>query len=97
MAVAQGITHMIGRLVAEMVAAPRMTTPSFDLLRAAADMVGGDSPAVFDAILRDNPFAPAIRNRFFGLADALRRELVGEAADEPALHMGCDRHPRPSP
>jgi prephenate dehydrogenase len=98
MALAQGMTHMVARLVADMVAAPRMTTPSFDLLRAAADMVSGDSPAVFDAILRDNPYAPAIQARFFGLADALRRELAGGAAGEvirsgPASPRGAPPSP----
>jgi prephenate dehydrogenase len=81
MAVAQAMTHMVARLVAKMVARPRMTTPSFDLLRAATDMVSGDSPAVFDAILKDNPYAPAIQERFFALAETLRRELMGDTAE----------------
>jgi len=97
MALAQGMTHMIGRLVARMVASPRMTTPSFDLLRAAADMVSRDSPAVFDAILKDNPFAPEIQERFFGLADALKRELAGGSGREAGRNGAASLTPISSP
>jgi prephenate dehydrogenase len=97
MALAQGMTHMVGRLVERMVASPRMTTPSFDLLRAAADMVSGDSPAVFDAILKDNPFAPEVRERFFGLAEALRRELAGGRGHESSRTGTASPAPLASP
>lgn len=97
MALAQGMTHMVARLVARMVASPRMTTPSFDLLRAAADMVSGDSPAVFDAILKDNPFAGEVQRRFFGLADALRRELAGGPGREVGRTGAASIAPPASP
>jgi prephenate dehydrogenase len=91
MAMAQGMTHMVGKLVGAMVTNPRMSTPSFDLLRAAADMVSHDSPAVFDAIQRDNPFAAEVQARFFALADALRRDLLGDAGDAPAPDVAHNR------
>ena len=78
-ATVQGLTHLIARLLLAMEPLPtRMTTTSFDRLMQAVDMVRHDSPAVFRAIERDNPFAAEIRNRFFALADAARGELDGE-------------------
>jgi prephenate dehydrogenase len=41
----------------------------------AVDMVRHDSPAVFRAIERDNPFAAEVRERFFALADEARGTL----------------------
>ncbi len=75
-AVVQGLTHLIARLLLAMEPLPtRMTTASFDRLMQAVDMVRHDSPAVFRAIERDNPFAAEVRNRFFALADAARGDL----------------------
>ena len=75
-AVVQGLTHLIARLLLAMEPLPtRMTTASFDRLMQAVDMVRHDSPAVFRAIERDNPFAAEVRDRFFALADAARGEL----------------------
>jgi prephenate dehydrogenase len=39
------------------------------------DMVRHDSPAVFRAIERDNPFAAEVRDRFFALADQARHDV----------------------
>jgi len=54
----------------------RMTTASFDRIMQAVDMVRHDSPAVFRAIERDNPYAAAVRARFFALADSARAGLA---------------------
>ena len=72
-AVVQGLTHLIARALLAMEPLPtRMTTASFDRLMEAVDMVRHDSPAVFRAIERDNPFAAEVRERFFALADEAR-------------------------
>ena len=72
-ATVQGLTHLIARVLMAMEPLPtRMTTASFDRLMQAVDMVRHDSPAVFRAIERDNPFAAEVRERFFALADEAR-------------------------
>lgn len=77
-ATVQGLTHLIARVLLKMEPLPtRMTTASFERLMQAVDMVRHDSPAVFQAIERDNPYAAEVRARFFGLAEAARRELDG--------------------
>jgi prephenate dehydrogenase len=76
MAITQGITHLIAKVLAEMGPLPtEMTTPSFELLVRATEMVRYDAASVFRAIERDNPYAKGIRERFFALADSLRVEL----------------------
>lgn len=78
-ATVQGLTHLIARVLMAMEPLPtRMTTASFNRLMQAVDMVRHDSPAVFRAIERDNPFAAEVRERFFALADEAR----GEAEEE---------------
>lgn len=75
-ATVQGLTHLIARVLLAMEPLPtRMTTASFERLMQAVDMVRHDSPAVFRAIERDNPFAAEVRERFFALAEAARGEL----------------------
>lgn len=72
-ATVQGLTHLIARVLMAMEPLPtRMTTASFDRLMQAVDMVRHDSPAVFRAIERDNPFAAEVRERFFALGDEAR-------------------------
>lgn len=79
-AVVQGLTHLIARVLMAMEPLPtRMTTASFDRLMQAVDMVRHDSPAVFRAIERDNPFAAEVRERFFDLADQARGGLSESA------------------
>jgi prephenate dehydrogenase len=78
-AVVQGLTHLIANVLMRMEPLPtRLTTASFDLLMQATDMVRYDSTGVFHAIEHENPFAAAVRRRFFALADVARAEL-----DEP--------------
>jgi prephenate dehydrogenase len=75
-ATVQGLTHLIARVLLAMEPLPtRMTTASFERLMQAVDMVRHDSPAVFRAIERDNPFAAEVRERFFALAEAARAYL----------------------
>lgn len=75
-AVVQGLTHLIARVLLDMEPLPtRMTTASFDRIMQAVEMVRHDSPAVFRAIERDNPFAAQVRDRFFALADKARAGL----------------------
>ncbi len=75
-ATVQGLTHLIARVLMAMEPLPtRMTTGSFERLMQAVELVRHDSPAVFRAIEQDNPFAAAVRKRFFDLADAARAGL----------------------
>ena len=75
-ATVQGLTHLIARVLLAMEPLPtRMTTASFERLMQAVDMVRYDSPAVFRAIERDNPFAAEVREQFFTLADVARADL----------------------
>ena len=75
-AVVQGLTHLIARVLLAMEPLPsRMTTTSFERIMQAVEMVRHDSPAVFRAIERDNPFSAEVRDRFFALADLARAEL----------------------
>jgi prephenate dehydrogenase len=74
--VAQGLTHLIAKVLVQMEPLPhRMTTRSFDLLMQGVNMVRHDAPEVFEAIERSNPYAPDVRRRFFALASALAAEL----------------------
>ena len=79
-ALAQGLTHLIAKILVQMEPLPRrMTTASFDLLMRATEMVRHDAPGVFLAIERANPHARAVRDRFFALADEMRAHLDGGA------------------
>ncbi|MEN5249108.1 prephenate dehydrogenase/arogenate dehydrogenase family protein [Brucella pseudintermedia] len=76
-AMAQGLTHLIARVLVRMEPLPtRMTTKSFDLLMQAVDMVRYDAPEVFQAIEHANPYASKMRRRFFALADQVNEELA---------------------
>ncbi len=75
-AVVQGLTHLIAKVLTGMEPLPaRLTTASFDRLVQATDMVRHDAPEVFTAIQRDNPYAAEVRERFFAMADRLRKSL----------------------
>lgn len=88
-AMVQGLTHLIAKILVRMEPLPRtMTTASFDLLMQATEMVRYDAPNVFMAIERANPHAKAVRDRFFALAEEMRLFLENghaEAAPSPAL------------
>ncbi len=75
-AMVQGLTHLISRVLLSMEPLPtRMTTVSFERIMQAVEMVRYDSPAVFRAIERENPFSAEVRNRFFDLAEQARADL----------------------
>lgn len=79
MAMVQGITHMVGRLVASLDARPtRMTTGSYALLMQAVEMVRHDNPAVFDAIALRNPFVAEVQEQFFGAAARMQTALAAQ-------------------
>jgi len=72
-AMVQGLTHLIAKILVRMEPLPQhMTTASFDLLMQAIEMVRHDAPNVFMAIERANPHAKAVRDRFFALAEEMR-------------------------
>lgn len=84
MAVVQGLTHLIAKVLVRMEPLPkRMATRSFDLILQATDMVRHDAPAVYEAIERANPHAAAVRERFFALADEVRHSLDPAPAAPP--------------
>ncbi len=78
-AAAQGLTHLIAKLLVRMEPLPTtMTTRSFDLIMQAVGMVRHDAAEVFHAIEQANPHSREVRRRFFDLASALDAELTGE-------------------
>ena len=99
-AMVQGLTHLIAKILVRMEPLPRrMTTASFDLLMQATEMVRYDAPNVFMAIERANPHAKAVRDRFFSLAEEMRlfleqghdaAETRAEAPRDEASRQACD-------
>jgi len=84
MAVVQGLTHLIAKVLIRMEPLPtRMATRSFDLILQATNMVRHDAPSVYEAIERANPHAAAVRERFFALADEVRGSLETAPALSP--------------
>ncbi len=77
-ALAQGLTHLIAKVLVAMEPLPtRMTTRSFDLVMQAVDMVRDDAPEVFAAIEHANPYSREVRRRFIALASELDGEDGG--------------------
>ena len=82
-ATAQGLTHLIAKMLVGMEPLPRrMTAPSFDLLAKAAEMVRYDAPEVFLAIEKANPYAQEVHKRFFALAAGLDASLARSGMGE---------------
>ncbi len=76
MALVQGLTHLVARILVRMEPMPgRMTTRSFELLMQATEMVRHDAPGVFLAIEQANPHARAVRERFLAHVAELASEL----------------------
>lgn len=76
MALVQGLTHLVSKVVAEI--EPSMatyTTRSYDLLMEAAGLVAQDSDALFKAIEKLNPYSAELRTRFFDSVKALSEKL----------------------
>lgn len=89
MAMVQGLTHLVAKILVRMEPMPsRMTTRSFELLMQATEMVRHDAPGVFLAIERANPHARAVRERFFAHAQALTEAL--ERDHRPKLSLTDD-------
>ena len=71
MADVQALTHLVSRVIAGLdIPPPPYTTRSYDLLRQATDLVRNDSDELFHAIEQLNPYAAALRKRFFEAARA---------------------------
>ncbi|TWB07573.1 prephenate dehydrogenase [Gluconacetobacter diazotrophicus] len=76
-ATAQGLTHLLARVLVGMEPLPaRITTRSFEHLRAAAGMVRHDAPEVYHAIAHLNPYSSAVRDRFFAIARQVEDECA---------------------
>lgn len=75
-AIVQGLTHLIGQVLARMEPFPQaMTTPSFELLTQVVEMVRHDSVEVYKAIEQENPHAAKVRQQFFDIAQTLSNDL----------------------
>ncbi|WP_299419182.1 prephenate dehydrogenase [uncultured Shimia sp.] len=77
LAMVQGLTHLIGKVLTDLGPLPeRMTTASFDLLREAVSMVQDDPPTVLHAIEVANPYAAEVREAFFARASELQAQFT---------------------
>lgn len=89
MALVQGLTHLVAKILVRMEPVPRrMTTRSFELLMQATEMVRHDAPGVFRAIERANPHARAVRERFFAHAEEIMAGL--EEDYRPSVDPGAE-------
>lgn len=76
MASVQALTHLVSKVITDLdLPTAPYTTRSYDLLTQAAELVAGDSDALFRAIERHNPHAADLRARFFQAARALDARL----------------------
>jgi prephenate dehydrogenase len=82
MANVQALTHLVSRVIAGLdIPPPPYTTKSYDLLRQATDLVRNDSDELFQAIEQLNPYAAALRKRFFEAARAFDGRLGSRSRD----------------
>jgi prephenate dehydrogenase len=82
MANVQALTHLVSRVIAELdIPPPPYTTKSYDLLRQATDLVRNDSDELFQAIEQLNPYASALRKRFFEAARAFDGRLGASGSE----------------
>jgi prephenate dehydrogenase len=76
MAYVQGLSHLIGRIVAGMELPPlQQTTSSFEHLMRLVETVRHDSGELFCTIAVENPFVDPVAARFFRAASELQRKL----------------------
>lgn len=89
-AMAQGLTHLLARILSEMGPMPeQISTSSFDLIRAATAMVRDDAPDVSHAIAHLNPHAGAVRRRFLAIAGRIAEsDDAKDAAPFPERAFG---------
>lgn len=79
MAVVQGLTHLIAKILLQMEPFPEhLTTASFDLIKEAIEMVRYDADCVYQAIETDNPYAQIVREEFFSTAEQVTSNLKRE-------------------
>ena len=82
MADVQALTHLVSRVIAALdIPPPPYTTKSYDLLRQATELVRDDSDELFQAIEQLNPYAGALRKRFFEAARAFDGRLTAQVED----------------
>tara|TARA_R110000868_G_scaffold51823_2_gene163824 strand:+ start:8199 stop:8969 length:771 start_codon:yes stop_codon:yes gene_type:complete len=82
MADVQALTHLVSRVIAALdIPPPPYSTRSYDLLRQATDLVRDDSDELFQAIEQLNPYAAALRKRFFEAARAFDGRLGASASE----------------
>ncbi|MBY6091444.1 prephenate dehydrogenase [Maritimibacter alkaliphilus] len=62
-ALSQGLTHLLGHVLADMGPAPRIRTRSFEMMMEALEMVAGDAPEVYEAVTRANRHVAPLRAR----------------------------------
>ena len=76
MAVVQGLTHLVAKVLLRVNAEPPpFTTDSFDLMMRSAGLLRHDSEQLFRAIEQMNPYAGAVRREFFAAARKLDESL----------------------
>ncbi|MCG8492025.1 MAG: prephenate dehydrogenase [Sneathiellales bacterium] len=88
LAVVQGLTHLIAKVLLQMEPFPEhLTTASFDLIKEAIEMVRYDADCVYQAIETDNPFAQLVREEFFLTAEQVTSDLKNSFKEEPIKKM----------
>lgn len=76
MAVIQGVTHFVANVLTSLGPLPSLlTTPSFEQLLKASQMVSSDSDSVTYAVGVANPYAKDIRHRFIEKANHFNSKL----------------------
>lgn len=76
MAVVQGLTHLVAKVLLRVNAEPPpFTTQSFDLMMRSAGLLRHDSEQLFRAIEQMNPYAGEVRRQFFDAARKLDESL----------------------
>jgi prephenate dehydrogenase len=76
------LSVLVSRVIAELdIPPPPYTTKSYDLLRQATDLVRNDSDELFQAIEQLNPYASALRKRFFEAARAFDGRLGASGSE----------------
>jgi prephenate dehydrogenase len=82
MAVSQALTHFIGQVCKKMnIKRVELSTKTFDDLVNIVNIVGNDTPALFDNMQKMNPFAIQARNRFVVEARKINKELDNEGSN----------------
>jgi prephenate dehydrogenase len=76
MAVSQALTHFIGRVCKSVgLSRVELSTKTFDDLMNIVNIVGNDTPALFNNMQNMNPFAKGMRDVFVKTAESVNRNL----------------------